>query len=29
MVQLHGVANALGFALCGLLGWTLLREASG
>lgn len=26
MIQLHGVANSLGFALCGLLGWTLLQE---
>jgi hypothetical protein len=28
MVQLHGVANALGFALCGLLGWNLLRQVN-
>jgi hypothetical protein len=28
MVQLHGVANALGFALCGLLGWNLLRRVN-
>ena len=23
MTRFHGTANALGFALCGLLGWTL------
>jgi hypothetical protein len=28
MIQLHGVANALGFALCGLLGWNLLRQVN-
>ena len=28
MRALHGTANALGFALCGLLGWTLARRAS-
>jgi len=29
MLRLHGIANALGFTLCGLLGWTLhdLRQA--
>jgi hypothetical protein len=26
MVATHGVANALGFALCGLLAWRLVRE---
>jgi hypothetical protein len=25
MRALHGTANALGFALCGALGWTLAR----
>ncbi|WBQ04282.1 YndJ family protein [Kribbella sp. CA-293567] len=27
MVATHGVANALGFALCGLLAWRLLKES--
>jgi|SRR5690348_3440714 len=27
MEQLHGTSNALGFILCGLLGWTLSRNA--
>lgn len=27
MEQLHGMSNALGFILCGLLGWTLRRNA--
>lgn len=26
MARIHGTANALGFALCGLLGWTLARR---
>ena len=26
MAQLHGGANALGLALCGLLAWTLEQE---
>ncbi len=26
MVRLHGVANAFGFTICGLLAWTLLRR---
>ena len=25
MVDVHGWANSLGFALCGVLGWTMLR----
>lgn len=25
MVRIHGVSNALGFALCGLLGWNILQ----
>jgi hypothetical protein len=28
MVRIHGVVNALGFALCGLLGWALLPPSS-
>jgi hypothetical protein len=27
MVATHGLANALGFALCGLLAWRLLKES--
>jgi hypothetical protein len=26
MARLHGTANAVGFGLCGLLGWTLERS---
>jgi hypothetical protein len=28
MAVIHGVANSIGFALCGLFGWNLLRPAS-
>lgn len=28
MAQLHGIANAFGFTLCGMLGWSLARRAS-
>lgn len=28
MAYLHGTINAVGFALCGLLGWTLAGEGS-
>jgi hypothetical protein len=28
MARLHGTANALGFTLCGLLGWTLAAEVA-
>jgi hypothetical protein len=28
MVALHGVANAFGFVLCGLLGWTVSEDAA-
>jgi cbb3-type cytochrome oxidase subunit 1 len=28
MARLHGTANALGFTLCGLLGWTLAVETA-
>src|SRR5690242_14157809 len=27
MVRVHGWLNALGFVLCGLLGWTLMLKA--
>jgi hypothetical protein len=26
MARFHGTINALGFALCGLLGWALVRD---
>jgi hypothetical protein len=28
MAKFHGVANALGFVLCGLIGWTLSKSSS-
>ena len=28
MAHVHGVANALGFASCGLVGWTIVRPAA-
>jgi hypothetical protein len=28
MAQLHGLVNAVGFCLCGLLGWRLARHPS-